>query len=94
MQGAEPFYYPGGRVGCLCLHGLAASPAEVSWLGAYLAGRGLTVCGLRLAGHGADYRHLRYLRWQDWYLSALDGYRLLRAQCDQEIGRASCRERV
>jgi carboxylesterase len=83
MQGAEPFFYPGGRVGCLCLHGITASPAEVRWLGGDLATHGLTVYGPRLAGHGAEYRHLARLRWQDWYLSALDGYHMLRQQCDQ-----------
>ena len=84
MPGAEPFYYRGGRVGCLCLHGLSASPAEVSWLGQDLAERGLTVYGARLAGHGlTDHRQLARQRWQDWYTSALDGYHLLRATCDQ-----------
>lgn len=84
MPGAEPFYYPGGRVGCLCLHGLTASPAEVSWLGQDLAAHGLTVYGPRLAGHGTtDHRNLARQRWQDWYGSALDGYHLLRATCDQ-----------
>lgn len=85
MAGAEPFFYPGGGVGVLCLHGLTASPAEVRWLGEYLAGQGCAVYGARLAGHGTDYRDLRRTRWQDWYASALDGYHLLRGQCDQVV---------
>jgi carboxylesterase len=85
MQGAEPFYYPGGDIGCLCLHGLTASPAEVAWLGAFLAEQKVTVYGPRCAGHGVDYQQLRHLRWQDWYLSALDGYHLLRSQCQKVV---------
>jgi carboxylesterase len=81
MQGAEPFLFPGNSIGCLVLHGFTASPAEVRWLGAHLAGRGWTVHGPRLAGHGTDYRHLARMRWEDWYASALDGYHLLKGMC-------------
>lgn len=83
MEGAEPFFFNGNGVGCLCLHGLTASPAEVRWLGESLSERGFTVYGPRLAGHGVQHRHLAHLRWQDWYLNALDGYHLLRSQCHQ-----------
>lgn len=83
MPGAKPFLFAGNEIGCLCLHGLTASPAEVRWLGEHLSDLGFTTYGPRLAGHGADYRHLAYLSWQDWYLSALDGYHLLRERCKQ-----------
>jgi len=83
IQGAEPFFYPGGEVGCLLLHGIAASPAEVRWTGKYLAEQGYTVYGPRLAGHGADYRLLRHTRWQNWFMTALDGYHLLRSHCSR-----------
>jgi carboxylesterase len=85
MRGAEPFFIPGGRIGCLCMHGLTASPQEVYWLGAFLAQRGATVYAPRLYGHGVEPSHIQSARWQDWYLSALDGYHLLRRQCDQVI---------
>ncbi len=83
LPGAEPFYFPGGPIGCLCLHGLTAAPHEVFWLGQHLAKLGATVYGPRMHGHGVNRSYLRKTRWQDWYLSALDGYHLLRAQCDQ-----------
>src|SRR5579859_7705917 len=82
VPGAEPFFIPGGKIGCLCLHGLSASPQEVAWLGQFLAQRGMTVYGPRLHGHGADPDLMRRVRWQDWYLSALDGYHLLKQNCD------------
>lgn len=83
MRGAEPFFFPGNRIGALCVHGLTASPQEVYWLGKYLAQQGLTVFGPRLAGHGTQFNDLRLARWEDWYYSVLDGYHLLRQCCDQ-----------
>ncbi|MCC6614646.1 MAG: alpha/beta fold hydrolase [Anaerolineae bacterium] len=85
MPGAEPFFLPGGPVGCLCLHGFTASPAEVRWLGEYLAGRGLTVYGPRFAGHGTQPKDLARVHWRDWIASALDGYALLRARCERVV---------
>src|SRR5712691_2402872 len=83
MAGAEPFYFRGGAVGCLCMHGLSAAPQEVYWLGQSLAKHGATVYGPRLYGHGLTVDHMLHMRWQDWYASALDGYYLLKQTCDQ-----------
>jgi len=85
MQGAEPFFLPGGSVGCLCLHGFTASPAEVRWLGEYLGARGMTVYGPRFAGHGTHPKDLARVHWRDWIASALDGYALLRARCEHVV---------
>ncbi len=88
LDGAEPFLFPGdaakagARIGCLCLHGLNASPQEVYWLGQHLAEQGAMVIGPRLFGHGIDVSLLNHSRWPDWIASALDGYHLLRAHCD------------
>ena len=83
MPGGEPFFYQGGAVGVLCLHGFTASPAEMRWLGEYLAAQGLTVYGPRLPGHATQPRDLAHYRWQDWYAAALDGVHVLRSQCVQ-----------
>jgi carboxylesterase len=83
LPGGEPFYFAGNRVGCLCLHGLNAVPQEVLWLGKRLAAQGYTVYGPRMAGHGTRISDMRRTTWEDWYGSALDGYRMLRQQCDQ-----------
>lgn len=82
-EGAETFYCRGSSVGCLVLHGFMASPAEIRWLCLALADQGHTVYGPRLPGHGTNYRDMARLRWQDWYSAALDGYCLLRSQCEQ-----------
>lgn len=84
-NGAEPFFFPGGRVGCLCIHGLSASPQEVYWLGKHMAAAGYTALGPRLFGHGTQAEDLYRVRWRDWYYSALDGYHLLRQMCDAVV---------
>lgn len=53
------------------------------WLGQHLHNQGMTVYGPRMPGHGSDYHDLARFRWQDWYLAAYDGYRMLRETCDQ-----------
>jgi carboxylesterase len=83
MPGAEPYFQLGGSIGILCLHGFTASPAEVRWFAAHLAEAGHTVYAPRLAGHGTTPQDLARVRWTDWYASALDGYHLLKQQCDQ-----------
>jgi len=81
--GAKPFFHRGSSVGCLCLHGFAAAPAEVRWLADHLVQQlGWTVYAPRLAGHGTQERDLIRTRWQDWYATALDGYEILRQQCE------------
>jgi carboxylesterase len=82
LNGAKPQFYKGGRVGCLVIHGFMASPGEVGWLGSHLAGLGLTVYVPRLTGHGYLANHMTRMRWEDWYGQVLDGYQILRQQCD------------
>jgi carboxylesterase len=81
--GALPIYRPGSNIGCLCIHGFSAAPAEVKWLADYLHDQaGMTTYTPRLAGHGTDYTHMRRMSWREWYMSARDGYQLLRDTCD------------
>ena len=51
IPGSEPFYLPGGSTGCLLLHGFSATPEEMRPLGEFLASKGYSVIGVRLAGH-------------------------------------------
>jgi carboxylesterase len=85
MPGAEPFFHRGNQIGCLCLHGFMASPNELRWMGEALAAQGFTVYVPRLTGHGIDHRIMTRMHWYDWYTSALDGYHILKAQCEQVI---------
>lgn len=82
MQGAEPFFQRGGTVGCLGLHGLTATPMELRWLGEHLAQNNITVYIPRLPGHGTHPRDLARVHWQDFFACALDGFHLLRGECE------------
>lgn len=85
LPGAEPFFHRGDAIGCLLLHGYTASPQEMRELGVHLAAAGRTVYGPRLTHHGARPSDMNRSRWHDWYLAALDGYHVLRAQCEHVI---------
>ncbi|MBI3363134.1 MAG: alpha/beta fold hydrolase [Chloroflexi bacterium] len=79
----EPFFFRGGPVGCLLIHGFTSSPKEMRWLGESLAGRGHTVLGVRLAHHATQPADMNRSRWHDWYYSAVDGWHVLRDQCER-----------
>lgn len=83
LVGAEPFFFQGGKIGCLLVHGLTGTPKEMRWMGEYLRDQGITVMGIRLAGHATDPADLPRTRWQDWLTSLEDGFHLLRGSCEQ-----------
>jgi carboxylesterase len=83
MQGAEPFFFPGGRTGCLLIHGFTGTPREMLWMGEYLSKKGFTVLGIRLAGHATNPEDMRRSRWHDWIASVEDGITLLHGACDK-----------
>lgn len=85
MPGAETFFFPGGKVGCLLTHGFTATPQEMHELGTRLASQGYTVLGVRLFGHGTKLEDIARSRWPDWLASVEDGYHLLRELCDQIV---------
>jgi carboxylesterase len=79
MQGAEPFFLPGGSTGCLLIHGFTGTPKEMRWMGEYLSKQGFTVLGIRLAGHATNPEDMRRSSWRDWVASVEDGITILRA---------------
>lgn len=85
MPGAEPFFLPGNRIGCLLSHGFTATPQELYEMGVHLHEQGYTVLGVRLFGHGTQWQDLARSEWIDWLASVEDGYHLLKHTCDQII---------
>lgn len=83
LSTAEPFFLPGNHTGCLLVHGLTGTPKEMRWMGDSLHDQGLTVLGIRLAGHATCPADLARTRWQDWMASVEDGLNLLHSCCDQ-----------
>lgn len=82
IPSAEPFLYPGGRVGCLVVHGFTGTPKEMRPLGESLSKKGHTVLGIRLAGHATKPADMVRTRWQDWLASVEDGIHFLRSCTD------------
>jgi carboxylesterase len=82
-RAGEPFCFEGGPTGCVLLHGFTAAPREMRPLGRVLNGGGVTVHGARIAGHGTRPEDLARTTWRDWYASALDAVRELRARCNR-----------
>jgi carboxylesterase len=83
---AEPFLFPGTtrpEVGCLLIHGFTGTPLEMRGLGEHLAQAGLTVLGVRLAGHATRLEDMIHSRWTDWFASVRDGYEMLHSACQQ-----------
>lgn len=83
MEGAEPFFLPGGTQGILLIHGFTGSPAEVRLLGEFLHKEGYTVLGPRLCGHGTTVEEMANTKWPQWYSSVEDAYHILKAVCSQ-----------
>ncbi len=83
LKGAEPFFFPGGPVGCLLVHGFTGTPKEMRGLGEYLAGQGYTVLGIRLFGHATRPEDMTRARWQDWLADIEDGWHILSGMTKQ-----------
>lgn len=84
LHGAQPFFFPGSRTGCLLVHGFTGTPREVRWLGQYLNEQnGCTVYGPRLAGHATHPDDMLRASWREWYLDVLAGFQMLSEQCDR-----------
>jgi len=79
----NPFFFAGGPGGCLLIHGGTGSPPEMRPMGEYLADKGLTVCGVRLAGHGTTPEDLARATWQNLAASAEEGLYWLQERCER-----------
>jgi carboxylesterase len=83
IPGAEPFYFPGGQIGCVLIHGFTGTPKEMRELGEYLNKKGFTVLGIRLVGHAIQPDDMIRTRWQDWIASVEDGFNYLQDSCEK-----------
>ncbi len=83
IPNAEPFYFPGNKIGCLLIHGFTGAPTEMRPLGEYLNNLGYSVLGVRLTGHGTNLDAMIRSRWQDWSASVEDGWHILRSHTEQ-----------
>ena len=75
---AEPFFMPGGKTACLLVHGFTGAPKEMRLMAEALNKRGLTVMGIRLAGHATQVEDMLRMRYEDWLASVEDGISMLK----------------
>ncbi len=85
VPGAEPFFFPGGPVGCLLVHGFTGTPADLRPLGRALAARGHAALGPRLFAHATRPGDMQRARWQDWMADVESGYHLLQGACKEVL---------
>jgi carboxylesterase len=83
-QAASPAPYtldvPGSPLGCLLVHGLTGSPAEMRLLGEHLQARGIACTAPLLPGHGTRLEDLHHAHWQDWVDAGNAALAALRAE--------------
>ncbi len=77
---SEPYFRAGhSTVGCLLLHGIGGTPANMRVIAEALQSRGFTVYVPLLPGHGTTVRALQASTDEQWLACAQDGYDRLRA---------------
>jgi carboxylesterase len=79
----KEFFFKGGSVGCLIIHGFTGTPGEHITLGRRLRDEGYTVLGVRLKGHGTTVEDMETCSYKDWVESAVSGYERLCEQCNR-----------
>lgn len=77
----EPFFLPGGSVGCLLVHGFAGSPYDMRFLGERLHAAGHTASALRLSDHADRLAELGADGWREWQRGVEQALEELRRHC-------------
>ena len=79
------FFWKGGEIGVLLLHGLTATTAEVRPLAKRLFNEGYTVSGIILPGHGTTPEKLSQTHREDWIRASEEAYEELKRECSSVI---------
>ncbi len=77
----QPFFFSGGNIGILLVHGFTACPVDMEPLGQYFSKIGYTVYAPLLAGHGTSPDEMKGTSWKDWVKSAAEGLYYIKEQC-------------
>jgi carboxylesterase len=67
----------------LLIHGFTATTAEIRPLAKSLHGKGYTVAGPLLPGHGTKPEDINRYSWRDWIATAEAAYRQLSSRCER-----------
>ena len=82
---AEPFFIPGGEIGCLLVHGFTGTPKEMRMLGDSLSQDNYTILAPRLSGHATSVEDITRSHWEDWVASVEDGLNLLKGCTTRQV---------
>ncbi|MBA4383723.1 MAG: hypothetical protein C0410_03225 [Anaerolinea sp.] len=82
---AEPFFIPGGKIGCLLVHGFTGTPKEMRMLADSLSQEKYTILGIRLTGHATDLVDMKHSTWRDWLVSVEDGLNILKGCTEHQV---------
>ena len=80
LRSPDPFFYSGGEVAVLLIHGFTGTPSEFRPMGKRLQEMGYTVYAPLLAGHGTSPEELKETTWEDWWQSLFKSYQWLTVQ--------------
>ncbi len=80
-----PFYWEGGPVGIILIHGFTATVREVRLLADRLKEEGFTIGGPLLPGHYTQPTDLNKVHWQDWIAAGEAMYQKMATQCQSVI---------
>jgi carboxylesterase len=83
MEDGKPFFFEGGKTGVLLQHGFTGTTSSMKPMGEYLAGKGLTVLGPRLPGHGTDVKDMGTCSYNDWIAILETALAELQGLCDK-----------
>ena len=83
LPGAESYFLKGGKTGCILTHGFTCTPEEMRSLADYLVGKGFSVYGVRLSGHGTQPKDLANVTWQNWLEDIKKAYKEVKKKCDK-----------
>ncbi|MBI4124400.1 MAG: alpha/beta fold hydrolase [Deltaproteobacteria bacterium] len=71
------------KKGCLVVHGLTGTPANMESVAVALRQKGFLVKVPLLAGHGEKLENLSRTGWRDWYATVVEAFEELAGEADQ-----------
>ena len=83
IPGAEDFFYEGGNVGILVIHGFTGSTQSIHYFGKGLADAKFTVLAPRLTGHGISPEEMEKAEFKDWLQDVEEALDELRLHADK-----------
>ena len=81
---SQPLFHKGSKIGCITLHGIGGTPANIRVVADALIAKGYTVISPMIPGHGETVRALNASTGEQWLEGVRAAYRRLRDEgCEQ-----------